>query len=64
MPVSPKLLEAINREIQKVPIEDRRWPELAIEIDQLRAAAETALAVHDFNRDPADFVALISGQKR
>jgi hypothetical protein len=63
LPVSPKLIEAINREIQQVPIEDKRWPELAIELDQLRAAAEAALAVHDFDRDPADFQAVLHGRK-
>ena len=63
MPVSPRLIEAINQEIQAVPIAEARWPELAVELNQLRAAAEMALAVHDFDRDPADFRATLDGRK-
>ena len=43
MAVSPKLIEAINQEIQAMPIAGTRWPELAVELNQLRAAAEAAL---------------------
>ena len=63
MAVSPKLIEAINQEIQAVPSAGTRWPELAVELNQLRAAAEAALAVHDFDRDPADFQALLDSHK-
>ena len=63
MPVSPKLIAAINQEIQAVPIVEARWPELAVELNQLRAAAEAALAVHDFDRDPADFRVLLDADK-
>jgi hypothetical protein len=64
MAVSPKLIEAMNQEIQAVPIAATRWPELALELNQLRAAAEAALAVHDFDRDPADFQALLDRSRR
>jgi hypothetical protein len=63
MPVSAKLLEAINREIQRIPIRDERWEELAVELNQLREAAEDALAVHDFDRDPAEFSALLRSRR-
>jgi hypothetical protein len=64
MAVSPKLIEAINQEIQGLPIAETRWPELAVELNQLRAAAEAALAVHDFDRDPADFQATLDRSRR
>lgn len=63
MPVSPTLIETINEDIQAVPIAPGRPAELAIELGQLRAAAEAALAVHDFDRDPADFRALLEDSK-
>ena len=63
MPVSAEMLAAINREIQGVPIREERWPELAVELSQLRAAAEAALAVHDFDRDPAEFFALLRSRR-
>jgi hypothetical protein len=59
MPIKPELLKELNDETQKVPIAQERWPELAVEMNQLRTAAETALAVHDFDRDPADFQAVL-----
>ena len=62
MPVSPKLLEMINREIEGLPIEDKRWAELAVELNQLRGAAEAALAKHDFDREPSDFDRLLKSQ--
>ena len=55
MPVTAELLKAINREVQGIPIEEERWKELAVEVNQLRQAAESALGVHDFDRDPAEF---------
>jgi hypothetical protein len=63
MPVSPSLIEMINREIQNIPIEDKRWPELAVELNQLRTAIESALAVHDFDRGPADFQRLLNADR-
>ncbi len=56
MPISPEVLKAINREAQQIPIREERWPELAAELNQLRAAAEAALAVHGFDRDPGEFL--------
>jgi hypothetical protein len=63
MTVSAKTLEAINREAQKVPIDDKRWPELAIELNQLRSAAEAALRQHDFDRDPSEFLSLLRAHR-
>ena len=63
MPVSPRLIETLNQEVQSVPIVEARAAELAVELNQLRAAAEAALAVHDFDRDPADFRALLDSRK-
>lgn len=64
MPVSSELLEAINREIQEIPIERERWKELVVELNQLRQAAEGALAEHDFDRDPAEFAVLLRSRRR
>jgi hypothetical protein len=63
MPVSGELFRAINDEMQRIPIDDARWPELAVELKQLRTAAENALAVHDFDRDPTEFPALLRSRK-
>jgi hypothetical protein len=63
MPMSPEVLKAINNEVQHIPIREERWPELAVELSQLRAAAEAALAVHDFDRDPAEFFALLHSRR-
>jgi hypothetical protein len=63
MPVSPGLLSAINREIQEVPIREDRWPELAVELNQLRTAVEASLRHHDFDRDPAEFTAVLAAAK-
>jgi len=59
MPVSVELLELINREMQRIPIHEERWPELALELTQLRTAAEVSLRAHDFDRDPTEFLALL-----
>ena len=59
MPVTPNLLKSTNEEIQSIPIAETRWPELAIELNQLRAASEASLVSHDFDRDPADYAALL-----
>jgi hypothetical protein len=42
MPVTAELLKAINREVQGIPIEEERWKELAVEVNQLRQAAAKA----------------------
>jgi hypothetical protein len=63
MPVSAQLLEAINREIQDVPIRQERWSELATELNQLREVAEVALAAHDFDRDPTEFISLLRSRR-
>jgi hypothetical protein len=57
------LIEKINRELQHVPIGGERWKELSVELGQLLAAAEKARAVHDFDRDPADFQFLLRGAR-
>jgi hypothetical protein len=63
MPASAKVLKAMNDETQRIPIGEDRWRELAVELNQLRAAAEAALAVHDFDRDPAEFAALLRSRR-
>jgi hypothetical protein len=63
MPIKAELLKALNDETQNIPIAQERWPELAIELNQLRAAAETALKVHDFDRDPAEFAATLRARR-
>jgi hypothetical protein len=63
MAVSPELLAAINREVQNVPIREDRWPELAVELNQLRAAAEASLRGHDFDRDPTEFLAVLAAAR-
>lgn len=63
MPMSVELLKAINNEVQRIPIGADRWPELAVELNQLRAAIETALAAHDFDREPAEFFALLRSRR-
>ena len=63
MPISGSLLRAINEEMQRIPIDEARWAELAVELNQLRAAAERTLADHDFDRDPTEFAALLRSSK-
>jgi len=63
MPISPEALKTINDEAQHVPIAESRWPELAVELNQLRAAAEAALAAHDFDRDPTEFSAWLRSRR-
>lgn len=57
--MTAELIEKINRELQHVPIGSERWKELSVELSQLLAAAEAGRAVHDFDRDPADFQLLL-----
>jgi hypothetical protein len=63
MPIKAELLKELNDETQNIPIAQERWPELAVELAQLRAAAEAALKVHDFDRDPADFQAVLRARR-
>jgi hypothetical protein len=63
MPIKAELLKQLNDQAQNVPIAENRWPELAVELNQLRTAAEAALAVHDFDRDPGDFPAVLRSRK-
>jgi hypothetical protein len=63
MPIKAELLKELNDETQNVPIAQQRWPELAVELNQLRAAAEAALAVHDFDRDPGEFPAVLRSRR-
>jgi hypothetical protein len=63
MPVSAQLLEVIDREIQDVPIRQERWSELAAELNQLREAAAAALAAHDFDRDPTEFISILRSRR-
>jgi hypothetical protein len=63
MPIRAELLKALNDETQNIPIANERWPELAVELNQLRAAAEAALAAHDFNRDPGEFPAVLRSRR-
>jgi hypothetical protein len=63
MPIKPELLKELNEQTQNIPIAQERWEELAVELNQLRAAAETALTVHDFDRDPADFPAALRSRR-
>ena len=63
MPIKAELLKELNDETQKIPIAQERWPELAVELSQLRTAAEAALTVHDFDRDPGDFQTVLRAHR-
>jgi len=63
MPIKPELLKELNEQTQNIPIAQERWPELAVELNQLRTAAEAALAVHDFDRDPGEFPAVLRSRQ-
>lgn len=63
MPIRAELLKALNDETQNIPIAHERWPELAVELNQLRAAAEATLPVHDFDRDPSEFSAALRAHR-
>jgi hypothetical protein len=63
MAISAKLLELFNREVQQMPIDERRWPELAVELNQLREAAQAAGLVHEFDRDPTEFLTLLRSRR-
>ena len=63
MAISSKSLEMINSEAQKIPINEQRWPELAVELNQLRGAAEAVQPLHKFDRDPTQFLTLLRSQR-
>ncbi len=63
MLITAEMLKAINDETQRVPISEDRWPELAVELNQLHAAAEATLVVHDFDRDPTEFSTLLRSRR-
>lgn len=64
MPIRAESLKALNEETQKIPIVQERWAELAVELNQLRAAAEAALKVHDFDSDPSEFPAVLRSSRK
>ena len=55
MTVTAKSINAINDEMQEIPIEEKRIGELSVELNQLFCAARALRPEHDFDRDPADF---------
>lgn len=63
MAIDPHLVAGLNAGIQRLTIDERRWPELAVELDQLRRATEDALVVHDFDRDPAEFAQTLATER-
>jgi hypothetical protein len=63
MPIKPELLKALNEQTQNIPVAPERWPELAVELNQMRIAAEAALTVHDFDRDPGEFRAVLRSRR-
>ena len=63
MPIKAELLKELNERTQNIPIAQERWPELAVELNQLRAAAEASLTVHDFDRDPGEFPAVLRSRR-
>jgi hypothetical protein len=63
MATSAKLLELFNREVQQMPIDERRWPELAVELNQFREASEAVQLAHEFDRDPTEFLTLLRSRR-
>ena len=55
MPVTDKSIDAINEEMQEIPITGQRFKELPVELNQLLKAARALRPAHDFDRDPSDF---------
>lgn len=64
MPIRAESLKALNEETQNIPIAQERWAELAVELNQLRAAAEAALTVHNFDCDPSEFPAVLRCRRK
>ncbi len=55
MPGTDKSIDAINEEMQEIPITGQRFKELPVELNQLLKAARALRPAHDFDRDPSDF---------
>ena len=55
MTVTVKSINAINEEMQEIPIEEKRIGELPVELNQLLDAARALRPLHDFDRDPENF---------
>ena len=55
MTVTVKSINAINEEMQEIPISEARIGELPVELNQLLSAARALRNAHDFDSDPVDF---------
>ncbi|MBT3170699.1 MAG: hypothetical protein HOM52_08110 [Rhodospirillaceae bacterium] len=55
MTVTAKSIDAINQEMQEIPITEERIGELPVELNQLLGAAKALRGAHDFDSDPANF---------
>ncbi len=55
MTVTDKSIDAINEEMQEIPIDAARIKELPVELNQLLKAARALRPAHNFDRDPSDF---------
>ena len=55
MTVTVKSINAINEEMQEIPIDEKRIGELPVELNQLLSAARALRPAHSFDSDPADF---------
>ena len=55
MTVTVKSINAINEEMQEIPIDEKRIGELPVELNQLLSAARALRPAHAFDSDPADF---------
>ena len=56
MPVTSKTVDAVNREAQRLPIEEKRLDELPVELGQFADVMERVRVRVDFDQDPSDFV--------
>ena len=63
MALTSEFVRIVNGEHQKIPLTEERVEELPVELNQLRRSALEALASHDFDRDPAEFRALLDALK-
>jgi hypothetical protein len=57
--VSDKSINAINEEMQEIPIAAARIGELPVELNQLLKAVRAIRPAHDFDRDPSDFTRVL-----
>ena len=55
MSVTVKSINAINEEMQEIPIDEKRIGELPVELNQLLGGARALRPLHDFDSDPANF---------